>query len=132
MNSSDWYELDSTEPNIATGYTKRSGVSGGERRANIYMLPARGSSAGGGYSTAEDLLRFAIALKGNRLVGADTLSKTSPQTTGAFGIAGGSPGVNAELLFETGYTVVVLSNYDPPIAERVSRQIRGWLARVKE
>jgi CubicO group peptidase (beta-lactamase class C family) len=132
MNSSDWYDLDSAEPNLATGYTRRGGASAGGWRANTYMLPARGSSAGGGYSTAEDLLRFAIALRENRLVRADTLSKTSPQTGGAFGIAGGAPGVNAALSFEPGYTIVVLSNYDPPAAERVSRQIRGWLARVKE
>jgi CubicO group peptidase (beta-lactamase class C family) len=132
MNNSDWYDLDSTEPNLATGYTRRSGASAGARRANIYLMPARGSSAGGGYSTAEDLLRFAIALRENRLVRADTLSKTSAHAGGAYGVAGGSPGVNAELFFGPDYIIIVLSNYDPPAAERVSRQIRGWLARVKE
>jgi len=28
---------------------------------------------------------------------------------------------------DRGYTVIVLSNYDPPIAERVGRKIREWL-----
>jgi CubicO group peptidase (beta-lactamase class C family) len=130
MSNSDWYDLDSTEPNLATGYTRRSVA--GARRANIYMLPGRGSSAGGGYSTAEDLLRFAIALRENRLARADTLSKTGQRAGSAYGVAGGSPGLNAELFFGPDYTIVVLSNYDPPAAERVSRQIRGWLARVKE
>ncbi|MCR4397204.1 MAG: beta-lactamase family protein, partial [Candidatus Saccharicenans sp.] len=37
-------------------------------RKNIYTRPARGSAAGGGYATAEDLLRFARALYECRLL----------------------------------------------------------------
>jgi D-alanyl-D-alanine carboxypeptidase len=40
------------------GYTKM----GGTWRPNTDTLPYRGTSAGGGYSTVEDLLRFANAL----------------------------------------------------------------------
>jgi len=29
-----------------------------------------------------------------------------------------------------GYTLVVLSNYDPPVAMEVARQVRSWLARL--
>jgi len=37
-------------------------------RNNIYTRPARGSAAGGGYATAEDLLKFARALYGCKLL----------------------------------------------------------------
>lgn len=53
---------------------------------------------------------------------------------GGLGIAGGSVGINALLEVgadESEYTVIVMSNYDPPSAEKLGRQIRGWLARVK-
>jgi hypothetical protein len=37
--------------------------------------------------------------------------------------------VNAtlEMDLDTGYTVVVLSNLDPPAAEKVGRTLRQWL-----
>ena len=28
---------------------------------------------------------------------------------------------------EGGYTLIVLSNYDPPSAEQIGRKVRGWL-----
>ncbi len=45
------------------------------------------------------------------------------------GVAGGAPGINADLEIDpaSGYTLVVLSNYDPPSAEGVARQIREWI-----
>jgi len=53
------------------------------------------------------------------------------------GIAGGAPGLNATI--DTGipgagsatYTVIVMSNFDPPSAERLSEQIRGLLHSAK-
>jgi hypothetical protein len=49
------------------------------------------------------------------------------------GIAGGASGINAALESSSasGYTTVVMSNYDPPSAEKVAREIRGWLAKIK-
>jgi predicted ABC-type transport system involved in lysophospholipase L1 biosynthesis ATPase subunit len=49
---------------------------------------------------------------------------------GNLGFAGGAPGINAvvELDLDAGWTCIVLSNYDPPAAQRVARRIRGWLA----
>jgi len=45
------------------------------------------------------------------------------------GVAGGAPGVNADLEIDpqSGYMLVVLSNYDPPAAEDVAKTIRGWI-----
>jgi hypothetical protein len=45
------------------------------------------------------------------------------------GIAGGSGGINGvvEGGLPGGYDLVVLTNLDPPAAERVARMTRGWL-----
>lgn len=128
MESTDSYEVDVVTPNLATGYTRNSG---GVRVSNVYTKPARGSSAGGGYSTAEDMLKFTVALKNNRLLGAD---QTKRILQGGVGVAGGAPGINAALEMDQrgGYTVIVLSNYDPPSATDVSQQIRKWIASVGE
>src|SRR5437762_3065856 len=40
-------------------------------RPNTATLPPRGTSAGGGYSTVEDLLRFSNALLGRKLLNAE-------------------------------------------------------------
>ncbi|TSA17333.1 hypothetical protein D4R75_12405, partial [bacterium] len=55
----------------------------------------------------------------------------APDTEQGLGIAGGAPGMNAALEWEPrpGYVIAVLSNLDPPAAERVARQIRAWLPR---
>ncbi|HJR36085.1 MAG TPA: serine hydrolase domain-containing protein [Gemmatimonadales bacterium] len=85
---------------------------------------------GGASSTAEDLVRFAAALTGGRLVSAAMLKQmTEPQrgtgrslgfqiggggVSAYFGHGGGAPGMNSMLrVFPgLGYTVVILSNYD--------------------
>src|SRR6185503_9889262 len=59
MNSTDSYERDKEILNLAIGYT-RAGDNGrldpaAPRRANSAMRPPKGSPAGGGYSTVEDL-----------------------------------------------------------------------------
>ncbi len=128
MESTDSYEVDVVTPNLATGYTRNSS---GVRVSNVYTKPARGSSAGGGYSTAEDLLKFTVALKNNRLLSAD---QTKRILQGGVGVAGGAPGINAALEMDRrgGYTIIALSNYDPPSATDVSQQIRKWIASVVE
>ena len=151
MKDTDCFELDAIVPNRATGYTleDENGKPLPARRANIYELPARGSSAGGGYSTAEDLLRFDVAMRSERLLSpdytdwffSDQARPPAPVTAaaasagaprkraGGRGFAGGTAGVNAviEMDLDTGYTVVVLSNFDPPSAEKVAKTIRQWL-----
>jgi D-alanyl-D-alanine carboxypeptidase len=116
MNDSDSYPLDLVVANRATGY---EGPKHG--RANIYQLPARGSSAGGGYSTAPDLLRFTRSLP-KLLTHDDYAAMFGDPPGGGFG--GGSPGVNAALEMEGEYTIIVLSNYDPPAAEHVAQNAR--------
>ena len=101
-----------------------------------------GTSAGGGYTTAADLMRFAEALMSNKLLKAETLAEaTRPQfTTGDYGFGfqigrpneartyghgGGAPGMNAILRVypESGQSVIVLCNLDRPSASRIG----DWL-----
>ncbi len=122
MTATDWYAKDSLPPNTALGYSR--GGPGAEveepLHRNTEQLPGRGSAAGGGYSTAGDLLKFANAMAAGAIPGA-------PQ--GGLGAAGGTGGVNA--LLETGlpggYTLVVLANMDPPVAERIGERVRTLL-----
>jgi D-alanyl-D-alanine carboxypeptidase len=102
----------------AVGYT-RGAPEGGALVSNHDHLPGRGSSAGGGYSTAADLLRFALAAGRGEV----------PGVRGGLGIGGGAPGLNAVLEMDMpgGYHLVVLANMDPPAAERIAEQVRGWL-----
>lgn len=129
MLNTDSYESDKMPVNSASGYTTRGSANG--RVNNLFTRPARGSAAGGGYSTAEDLLKFSIALKTGKLTIPDDDGK--PRTDGGLGIAGGADGINGLLLVngQTGFTVIVLSNYDPPSAEKAGGQIRDWLKQLK-
>jgi len=127
MTESGWFERDVPKAGVASGYTKVT--EHGDATAwlnNIYTTPARGSSAGGGYASATDLLKFAAALEEGKLLDA---AGTAQVLGPGIGIAGGAPGINADLEIDpqSGYVLVVLSNYDPPSAENVARQIRGWI-----
>ena len=150
MEDTDFFEADAPTPNLAMGYTRgEEGRKDSPWWNNIYTRPARGSSAGGGYSTAPDMLKFSQALKANKFLtpeytdwllndrepsrGGKHTKSGHKEGKGGLGIAGGAPGINAmlEMDLEREYTVIVLSNYDPPSAVRVDRKIRGWLDRIK-
>ncbi|MCU1284277.1 MAG: beta-lactamase [Acidobacteriales bacterium] len=130
MKDTDSYLTDEKVPNRAEGYTTE-GADGKGRRNNVSTRPARGSSAGGGYSTANDLLRFTKAIADGKLT---TMSPETgkPVLTG-MGIAGGAPGINGALEFDpkSGDVIIVLSNYDPPAAEKAMQQIRPWMRAIK-
>jgi len=123
----------------ATGYTTRTPEPGppGPRRGNAAFLPARGSSAGGSYSTAADLLRFVRALP-TLLSSASyrELMRIPPgapaSAAPAIAWGGGAPGVNASVQLEGAWEVVVLANVDPPAAEEVGRNLGVLLALPRE
>jgi CubicO group peptidase (beta-lactamase class C family) len=129
----------------SVGYTKGDGT---EWRPNTDTLPYRGTSAGGGYSTVEDLGRFAAALLSHKLLNAEytTLVTTGKVSGGpakyaygfmdseqdgvrSFGHGGGAPGMNGDLRIfpESGYVVAVLANQDPPAAQRLAGFISARL-----
>ncbi len=117
----------------AIGYTKRGQKPDGQWSSNIAMMPARGSSAGSFQSTAEDLSRFVVALDAGKLMSPATASQLQINAHN-IGIAGGAPGLNASMdsgIGRPGYTLVVMSNYDPPSAEALAREIRALLQRVR-
>lgn len=130
MANSDCYELDRVNPNLAVGYQKQFSDVGVSFRNNIFEHVIRGGPAGGGYSTIDDLLRFDIALRGNKLVGPEYVKLllspkpdiNSPVYGYGFGIdvanrtaghSGGFPGISSNLtmFLDNGYTSVVMSNY---------------------
>lgn len=76
MTSTGFGPEEQAVPGRSVGYTR---FGGGEWHPNTHALPYRGTSAGGGYSTVEDLVRFANALLGYKLLNAQY---TSLLTTG--------------------------------------------------
>jgi D-alanyl-D-alanine carboxypeptidase len=131
-------------PGLSVGYTKPPGT--GSWVPNTETLPYRGTSAGGGFSTAGDLARFARALLDHQLLSPDSTrllitGKVDAATgrryaygfgnwggsggTGSVGHGGGAPGMNGDLRIypQSGYIMVVLANIDPPAADRIAE----WL-----
>ncbi len=132
MTATDSLPESEAVPNRANGYMKRNGAW----VSNADTLPWRGTAAGGGYSTAGDLLRFAEALRSGKLLSRKRLAEaTQPQREHygygfgiqgegqllSYGHGGGAPGMNGELRVypQLGYVLVALSNLDPPAASRV-------------
>ena len=89
-------------PKVARGYTQEGG---GDERDNQGTRPARGSAAGGGYSTTADLLKFDHALLGSKLCGPawsawvtggtrpdQDANAGGPPAEGGFEIPGAPPG----------------------------------------
>ena len=137
MTDSDHYELDDPVANLATGYTRDwGGAAEGPRKENTFLIGTRGSPAGGGYSTLDDMLGFDIALEENKLLGPEcSLSILRPPDANEDSrpsvvvLAGGAPGLAAFFVkyYQAGYTTVILSNYDPPDAEPVEKKIREMI-----
>lgn len=144
MTNSDCYELDHPTPNLAEGYLP---APEGGWKNNLFMHVLKGGPAGGGYSTAGDLHRFARALQDGKLVSKATLDQMWTDYFGegygfgfeiqqspigkTVGHGGGFPGLNSHLDIQPdgGYIIVVMSNYDMG-AEPVRGYLLGMVGRV--
>jgi len=119
MTSTGYPRSDRPEPDIAQGYTRlRQGFGGdGSWQNNLAMHGVTGSAAGGGYSTALDLLTYVKAVRAGKFPGANA----------DMGIAGGAPGINAIVEARGEWVVIVLANYDPPAASQVGMAVANAL-----
>jgi len=146
MIGSDSYDMDMPVENLAIGYDPSPGSEYGYEN-NLYKHVIRGGPAGGGFSTVEDLYRFARALTSEKLLSKASLERMWEDHAGAdygygFSVAdgalgrmvghgGGFPGLNSNLdiMLDRGYVVAVMSNYGSA-ATPVATRINGLLARV--
>ena len=158
MDATDAFERDAPTPDLATGYTYRlpenmadltfADVLAGPVPNDFFLSP-RGTSAGGGYSTVEDLLRFDEGLRSGAFVApamVETLIEGKvdtprPGTRYAYGFvddrsgaervvghSGGAPGINGNLdmYWDADVSTVVLANLDG-VAQLVSMKARRLL-----
>ena len=152
MGDTGFYEPGKEIPNLAIGYTRMSvdGKPSEEIRDNTSTREVKGGPAGGGYSTAPDLVKFHLALRSYKLLNEEytKLITTGKVDAGGpigrygygfgdkvfggkhiVGHNGGSPGIaaNFEMYPELGYTAVLLMNSDPPTMMPVIMGIRQRL-----
>lgn len=156
MTETGSYQLDDVIPNEAEGYMHSADdpFAAEPLRTNRNYVPMPSNGAGGEYSTAMDMARFARALLAGKLVSQEWVSKLISNETqvkratlpgygfgfGSFDIdgkkaaghSGGGPniGINSDLEFFTdgSYTVSVLGNSDAPEAQDFARRIMKMLA----
>ncbi|MDQ2909013.1 MAG: beta-lactamase family protein [Candidatus Eremiobacteraeota bacterium] len=145
MASTDSEPEDQPVARRSIGYTQ---ANSDQWQPNTDTLPYRGTSAGGGFSTVNDLLGFALALQNHKLLDSrytEMLTTGKVDTphgryafgfedqtingTRCFGHGGGAPGMNGDLEICPGpnYVVAVLANLDPPAASRISDFITNRL-----
>ena len=149
MTNTGFYEPGKDTPNLAIGYSRmsRDGQRLDEARDNTDLREVKGGPAGGGYSTAPDLVKFQQALFSYKLLDKEhtaliTTGKVDgPRGMGRYGYGfgdnnadgkhsvghnGGSPGIaaNLEMFPESGYTAVALMNTDPPAMMPIAKAIR--------
>jgi CubicO group peptidase (beta-lactamase class C family) len=151
MINSDCYDMDRPIPNLAMGYSKDRSEGGVQWTNNLYKHVVRGGPAGGGFSTVEDLLRFDVALRSHKLLNPEYTEMVwspkpemkSPDYGFGFGSqggpanrivghSGGFSGIssNLDMYLDSGYTAVVMSNYDGG-AHAISSKIQELLASLQ-
>jgi CubicO group peptidase (beta-lactamase class C family) len=156
MHDTGSFGIDEVVPNRAVGYRIDDADAFGvlPRRTNVMSGFTTGTPAGGGYATAPDLGAFASALRGHKLLGAvltETVTSAKvdnmpgPLAGRRYGYGfmshvvrgkevrghgGGAAGINSSLqiFWDGSYTVAVMGNYDPPVAERLADEIVEFLA----
>ncbi|MCB9059115.1 MAG: serine hydrolase [Calditrichae bacterium] len=145
MLNTDSYNTDGSVKNLAVAYTGKDSLW------SVSTRGIKGTSAGGGYSTTEDMLRFHKALQANVLLKPDNVrlvldGKVSFGTggTGYYGYGfisdqinnkiwvghgGRAPGIYFEYRFflETGYTIIMFSNSESGMPDILFNKINELL-----
>lgn len=145
MTHAGHFRRDDVAAAFALGYLKGED---GQWKDNTAGLSLRGSAAGGGYASANDLRAFSRALSDGRLLPRSTLetlwkAHTQPGPIGYgylfsvgntsghrwVGHNGGAPGISAEFLHypDDGLAIIVLANQD-----NAAMAMREWLHALVE
>ncbi|MGG8495630.1 serine hydrolase [Tenacibaculum sp. TC6] len=129
MKNTGNYDIDFPIENAAENYTL-SDIHPNELQKNIFMSAAKGGPAGGGYTTLDDLYKFATAFKNNQFLTPkySLLMKKEPlngsygygmqfasaKGSGIYGHSGGHFGAGVEwrVFDKQNYTVILLTNKD--------------------
>ena len=136
MRNTGYYDRTGTTPNGAVGYFRRQ--ADGALEDNLGQRELRGGAAGGGYSTAADMVAFLDALAKDQLVKRSTrelftsgkvdgpfgpkhygygfIERARGDTVMAHGHTGGFPGMTTQAFHypEGGWSLVVLLNRSGP------------------
>jgi len=152
MKDTDFYEMDLPIANCAVGYTRENwfGPTDGQLRNNHFIYGVKGSPSEHCFSTVQDIFLFFQALQTHRLL--DTYHTAlcfTPHASGEqpgvsygygfhiiddgkhgrlIGHGGRALGGDAfAVMYDLGYTVIILSNYDRPSARNVLNGIADML-----
>ena len=144
MKNTCGFAKDQPVKNRATGYTKIWQNEDFTFTDHMGTRILKGCPSGGIYSTAEDLLQFDIALRNHKLLSLEYTQllftgfpelNASFHSTGFFlsdnrsgktaSHSGDGSGVNCQykMHLDSGYTIIVLSNFSPPSANIVANVI---------
>lgn len=137
MSNTDGYDKDFPAPNTATGYTKVIDNGVIKWNNNLYTRVMRGSPSGGIYSTADDLMKFAFAIRNHQLFSPEyqeMLVQSRPELNVPFhgylffnagaktnrqvSHSGDGQGANCyfKMYLDSGYSYIILSNMSRPSA----------------
>jgi D-alanyl-D-alanine carboxypeptidase len=128
------YPLKQNMSAVAIGYTT---LDASQLHASTDELPWRGTPAGGGVSTAGDMLKFVAALNAGKLIPLPLLAEATKNQKAQFGYGfisssfenfpywghgGGAPGNSLVLNYYpvTDSSFICMSNRDPPICDRLA------------
>jgi len=152
MQNTSFYEMDLPIPNCAIGYTRENWFSpaDGQLRSNQFIYAVKGSPSEHCFSTVQDIFLFFQALQNQKLL--DDHYKElcfTPHAAGEqagvnygygfhiiddgkhgrlIGHGGRAMGGDAfAVMYDAGYTVIILSNYDRPSARAVLDHIADML-----
>ncbi len=152
MNDTDSYPHDEVVPNMSVLYVRSPDDPLGIEPyvADHILAGYRGNGEGGGYSTALDLLKFARSYRTGKLLGAqmqelvatpkvdDDRNETNDYGYGVRqsivngeivrGHSGGGR-THLQILWNTGYTVIVQTNTVPPPVTALSNEIVGFMTK---
>jgi D-alanyl-D-alanine carboxypeptidase len=152
MKDTDFHEMDLPIANCAIGYTRENWFSpaDGQLRNNHFIYGVKGSPSEHCFSTVQDIFLFFQALQSHTLLDSfHTDLCFTPHTSGeqagvsygygfhiiddgkhghVIGHGGRALGGDAfALMYDLGYIVIVLSNYDRPSARTVVNRIADML-----